>query len=158
MPVVTCLSTAFSRIAERHLPQGAGEGGVSLSRRAEAGGWWPTWTFVEHVRGAKHCLKHFTCPNSLEWGRAQREGDTESETGPGSELSAQSPTRGSNSRTVRSWPEPKADAQSTEPPRSPNNSTWIIRNTCCYLQGKYQRNKQTNNLLSIIKKLIEKKI
>ena len=32
----------------------------------------------------------------------EREADTESEAGPGSELSAQSPTRGSNSRTVRS--------------------------------------------------------
>ena len=29
---------------------------------------------------------------------------------PGSELSAQSPTRGLNSRTARSWPEPKSDA------------------------------------------------
>ena len=29
---------------------------------------------------------------------------------PGSELSAQSPTRGSNPQTVRSWPEPKSDA------------------------------------------------
>ena len=38
---------------------------------------------------------------------------------PGSELSAQSPTRGSNSRTARSWPEPKSFAQPTEPPRSP---------------------------------------
>ena len=35
---------------------------------------------------------------------AEREGDTESETAPGSELSAQSPTRGSNSQTARSRP------------------------------------------------------
>ena len=33
--------------------------------------------------------------------------------------SAQSPTRGSNSRTARSWPEPKSFAQPTEPPRRP---------------------------------------
>ena len=37
----------------------------------------------------------------------------------GSELSAQSPTRGSNSGTARSRPEPKSDAQPTEPPRRP---------------------------------------
>ena len=46
-------------------------------------------------------------------GGAEREGDTESEAAPGSELSAQSPTRGSNS------PEPKWDAQTTEPARGP---------------------------------------
>ena len=35
-------------------------------------------------------------------GGAEREGDTESEAAPGSEPSAQSPTRGSNSQTARS--------------------------------------------------------
>ena len=43
-------------------------------------------------------------------------------------LSAQSPTQGSNSSTARSWPEPKSDAQLTEPPRRPKwtpSSTWI---------------------------------
>ena len=40
---------------------------------------------------------------------------------PGSELSAQSPTRGSNSRAVRSWPEWKSSAGPTEPPRCPNS-------------------------------------
>ena len=35
-------------------------------------------------------------------GRVEREGDTESEQAPDPELSAQSPTRGLNSRTVRS--------------------------------------------------------
>ena len=43
-------------------------------------------------------------------GGAEREGDTESEAAPGSELSAQSPTWGSNPRTMRSGPEPKSDA------------------------------------------------
>ena len=38
---------------------------------------------------------------------------------PGSELSAQSPTQGLNSGTVRSWPRPKSDTELTEPPRSP---------------------------------------
>ena len=35
-------------------------------------------------------------------GGTEKVGDTESEAAPGSELSAQSPTRGSNSQTVRS--------------------------------------------------------
>ena len=39
---------------------------------------------------------------------------------PGSELSAQSPTRGSNPQTVRSRPEPKPDAEPTEPPKCPS--------------------------------------
>ena len=38
---------------------------------------------------------------------------------PGPELSTQSPTRGSNSWAVRSWPELKSDTQPTEPPRRP---------------------------------------
>ena len=38
---------------------------------------------------------------------------------PGSELSAQSSTRGSSPQTTRSWPEPKLDAQQTEPSRRP---------------------------------------
>ena len=50
-------------------------------------------------------------------GEGQREGDTESEASSG--LSAQSLMGGSNSRTVRSSPEPKLDAQRTEPPRRP---------------------------------------
>ena len=40
---------------------------------------------------------------------------------PGSELSAQSPTWGSNPRIVRSSPEPKSDAYPTEPPRRPTS-------------------------------------
>ena len=38
---------------------------------------------------------------------------------PGSEPSARSPMQGSSPRTVRSWSEPKLDAQLTEPPRCP---------------------------------------
>ena len=52
-------------------------------------------------------------------GEAEREGDTESEAGSGP--SAQSATRGLNPQTVRSCPEPKSDAQPTEPPRCPTN-------------------------------------
>ena len=44
---------------------------------------------------------------------------------PGSELSAQSPTRGSNPRTARSRPEPKSAAQPTEPPRRPPK--WLLK-------------------------------
>ena len=50
----------------------------------------------------------------------ERERETQNpKQAPGSEPSAQSPTRGSNSQTVRSWPEPKSGAQLTEPPRRP---------------------------------------
>ena len=51
-------------------------------------------------------------------GRRERETQNRKQA-PGSELSAQSPTRGSNSQTVRSWPEPKSDAQPAKPPRRP---------------------------------------
>ena len=55
-------------------------------------------------------------------GERQRERETQDpKQTPGSELSAQSPTRGSNPRTARSWPEPKSGAQPTEPPRRPQN-------------------------------------
>ena len=63
-----------------------------------------------------------------------RQGETEHEQGrvreretqnlkqaPGSEPSAQSPPRGSNSRTARSWPELKSDAEPTKPPRHPSS-------------------------------------
>ena len=45
---------------------------------------------------------------------------------PGSEVSAQSPMWGSNSRTVRSLPELKADAQPTEPPRCPLCTFFVL--------------------------------
>ena len=53
-------------------------------------------------------------------GEGQRERETQNlKEAPGSELSAQSPTWGSNSQTARSCPEPKSAAQPTEPPRRP---------------------------------------
>ncbi|VFV35239.1 probable lipid phosphate phosphatase [Lynx pardinus] len=53
-------------------------------------------------------------------GEGQRERETQNrKQTPGSELSTQSPTQGPNSRTVRSRPEPKSDAQPTEPPGRP---------------------------------------
>ena len=52
----------------------------------------------------------------LLWER-ERERDRERESQAGSTLSAQSPTRGSNSLTSRPWPEPKSRVQHlTEPP------------------------------------------
>ena len=47
---------------------------------------------------------------------------------PGSELSAQSLTWGLNPWTMR-WPEPKSDAQPTEPPRRPGK--WSFRDCHC---------------------------
>ena len=59
---------------------------------------------------------------SMNRGGAEREKETQNQKqAPGSEPSAQSPTQGSNSRTVRSWPELKSDALPTEPPRRPPN-------------------------------------
>ena len=58
--------------------------------------------------------------------KGQREGETQNlKQASGSELSAQSPTRDSSSQTVRSWPEPKSDAQPTEPPRLPYLNIFI---------------------------------
>ena len=59
---------------------------------------------------------------SVSRGGAERDTHTESKAGSSSELSAQSPTQGSNSQSVRSWPEPKSDTQPTEPPRHPNKT------------------------------------
>ena len=63
-------------------------------------------------------------------GKEQRERESQNlKQAPGSEPSAQSRTRGSNSRTVRSWPEPKSDAQLTEPPRRPKTIWFYITRT-----------------------------
>ena len=54
-------------------------------------------------------------------GEEQRKRETQnSKQAPASKLSAQSPMRGSNPQTVKSWPEPKLGTQRTEPPRRPN--------------------------------------
>ena len=52
-------------------------------------------------------------------GEVQREETQNLKQAPGSGLSAQNLTWGSNSWTMRSWPEPKWEAQLTEPPRCP---------------------------------------
>ena len=57
---------------------------------------------------------------SMNGGGAERERETQNrKQAPGSEPSAQNPTRGSNSRSARSWPEPKSDASPTEPSGRP---------------------------------------
>ena len=72
-----------------------------------------------------------------EWGRGRDRGRRRIRSrlqapkqAPGSELSAQSPTQGLNPRTVRSRPEPKSDAEPTEPPRRPSTgiSKWASEN------------------------------
>ena len=50
-------------------------------------------------------------------GGAEREENSRSKTG--STLTADSLMQGSNSRTIRSWPELELDAQLTEPPKHP---------------------------------------
>ena len=64
------------------------------------------------------------------WAREQqRERETQHrKQAPGSELSAQSPMRGLNPQTVRSWPELKSDTSLTEPLRHPSHSNinWML--------------------------------
>ena len=60
----------------------------------------------------------------MSWRGAEREGYTESEAG--SRQSVQSPTQGSNPGTAKSWPEPKSDAQPTEPSRHPSKYIFNI--------------------------------
>ena len=65
-------------------------------------------------------LFSFETETEHEQGEGQRERETQNpKQAPGSEPSAQSPMRGSNSRTVRSRPELRSDTQLTEPPRHP---------------------------------------
>ena len=63
--------------------------------------------------------------------RGQRERETQNlKQALGFELSAQSPMRGLNSWTVRSWPELELDTQPTEPPRHPCWQFLIMDSTC----------------------------
>ena len=65
----------------------------------------------------KKCLFIFEREGSAE---DQRERETQNlQMAPGSELSAQSLTQSSSPQTRRSWPEPKLEAQPTEPPGAP---------------------------------------
>ena len=59
-------------------------------------------------------------------GGAEKERKTQNQKqAQGSELSAESPMQGSNSLTARLEPEPKPDAQPTEPPRRPYFSEFV---------------------------------
>ena len=58
-------------------------------------------------------------------GQREREGQRESQAG--STLSVPSPTRCSNSQTVRSCPELKSEAQLTEPPRQPGTGRFLCK-------------------------------
>ena len=86
-------------------------------------------------------------------GKRQRERETQKwKQAPGSEPSAQSSIWGSNSQTVRSWPEPKLDAQLTEPPRRPSISFFLIFNVYLCVRetdrvwvGEGQRERETQN-------------
>ena len=62
-----------------------------------------------------------------ERGGAEKERETQNpKRAPGSELSAEGLMRGSNPQTMRSWPEPKSNAQPAEPPRHPSLSvSWL---------------------------------
>ena len=62
-------------------------------------------------------------------GGSGREGDRGSEVG--SALTAGSPKWGSNSQTTRSRPEPRSDAQLTEPPRNPSDKVNIKSKMGC---------------------------
>ena len=91
-------------------------------------------------------------------GEGQRERETQNrKQAPGSKPSAQSLTRGSNSLTVRSWPEPKSEAQPTEPPRRPINGdsfNWGLPVMTCICTGLslwlrvFQRNSRYFTLYS----------
>ena len=65
---------------------------------------------------------------SMSRGGAERERETQNpKQAPSSELSAQSQTWGSNSWTMRSWPELKSDASPTRPPGHPRD---FLCNVC----------------------------
>ena len=67
-------------------------------------------------------------------GEGQRERETQNpKQTPGSELPEQGPMQGSNSQTVRSWPELKSEAYPTEPLRHPLFPHLDLRNKFIFL-------------------------
>ena len=56
------------------------------------------------------------------------EGEGEAGSSPSTELLTEAPDVGLDPRIPRSWPEPKADASPTEPPRCPQNSVLMYNN------------------------------
>ena len=61
-------------------------------------------------------------------GGSEREGDTESKTRSRLQAVSTEPDGGSNSQTVRSRPEPKSQAQPTEPLRGPKSVAFVYTN------------------------------
>ena len=64
---------------------------------------------------------------SVSGGEAEREGGRGSKAGPA--LTAESRTWGSNSRTLRWWPELKLTVKPTEPPRCPKSGSYFCPNS-----------------------------
>ena len=76
-----------------------------------------TLNWLSHSGGPRLCFFFFL---KFIYFEKQSRGKAEKrESQAGSALSVQSLTRGSNSQTMRSWPEPKSDASLTEPTRCP---------------------------------------
>ena len=99
-------------------------------------------------------------------GEGQRERETQNQKqAPGSEPSAQSLTQGSNSRTTRSWPEPKSDTQPTEPPRCPWSAVILIQiyssllfNSFTTMRMTFQYMFLSNEIMTYLKCLKSSKI
>ena len=84
-------------------------------------GWFDIRKYINVIKKIFLTFIHFLRERETEHEQERgRERETQNlKQAPGCALSAQSPTRGSNSQTARSPPEPKSDAQPTEPPRRP---------------------------------------
>ena len=78
------------------------------------GCWWMLFALINFAERVIFFLNVYLFLRKRERERVSGEGQRERETqnlkqAPGSDLRAQSPTQGSNSWTVRSWPEPESD-------------------------------------------------
>ena len=83
-------------------------------------------------------------------GEGQRERETRNlKQTPGSELSAQSLTWGSNPRTVRSRPEPKSDAPPTEPLGCPSSALPKCVQPTRLGRGQFSSNAHSQALLPV---------
>ena len=81
----------------------------------------------------------FLCLFIFERGWGQRERETQNlKQAPGSEVSAQSPTRVLNSQAMRSWHKLKWDSQPTEPLRHPTFSRLLMKQLNCSPASLYQ--------------------
>ena len=76
----------------------------------------------------------FIFGRECKWGKVEREREEDRGPEADSVLTAEIPMRGLNSRTVRSCPELKSDAQPTEPPRRP---LYFIFKTIAYAQQMF---------------------